>query len=62
MTDEGKWIGVRGISNLLGIKPKTWTAYVSRGQAPKPDWIVEGKPLWRLHTIKEWQGQRPNKR
>ncbi|MEU3220059.1 hypothetical protein [Streptomyces sp. NPDC006971] len=36
------------------IAPSTWTAYVSRGQAPKPARKVGRTPLWDRPDIDEW--------
>jgi len=45
---------VTDIAALLGIKPATWRAYVSRGQAPPPDGHLGRTPWWRRLTIAAW--------
>jgi predicted DNA-binding transcriptional regulator AlpA len=42
----------------LGISYSTWTAYVSRGQAPEPDRWFGRTPTWRPDTIRAWAAAR----
>jgi predicted DNA-binding transcriptional regulator AlpA len=43
------------VAELLGVSPKTISAYKARGQMPKPDREYGRTPLWRLATIQEWR-------
>ena len=43
------------IAELLGVSPKTISAYKARGQMPKPDNQYGRTPLWKYSTIKEWR-------
>lgn len=44
------------VCTLLGIKPATWRAYVSRGQAPKADGQFDARtPYWERKTIEAWK-------
>lgn len=40
-----------------GISPSTWRAYVTRDQAPGPDWF--GPSRWRAATVDSWRLTRP---
>lgn len=42
------------IAELLGVKRRTFLAYVYRGHAPAADKTVLGRPLWRHATITTW--------
>ncbi len=47
---------VRDVAELLGIEPVTFRAYVSRGQAPKPDGHIDARtPYWSRSTIEIWR-------
>lgn len=43
------------------VKRGTWTSYVARGQAPRPDErdLRTGSPRWRESTVDEWLAARP---
>ena len=43
------------VAELLGVSPKTISAYKARGQMPKPDREYGRTPLWKLSTIQEWR-------
>jgi hypothetical protein len=46
-----------------GVKVKTWTSYVARGQAPSA-WgydSISGRQVWRANVVREWHGNRPGK-
>lgn len=43
----------------LGIRPKTWSAYVSRGYAPPPDARIGDTLGWLPETLDRWQSTRP---
>jgi predicted DNA-binding transcriptional regulator AlpA len=45
------------IAELLGISPKTISAYKARGQMPKPDKEYGRTPLWSYDTIEKWRGE-----
>lgn len=44
------------VAELLGVSPKTISAYKARGQMPKPDREYGRTPLWKYSTIQEWRG------
>lgn len=44
---------------LVGVRPNTWSAYVSRGQAPAPVEHVGRTPLWSRSSVERWQKERP---
>jgi len=43
------------VAELLGVSPKTISAYKARGQMPKPDREYGRTPLWKHSTIQEWR-------
>jgi len=43
------------IAELLGVSPKTISAYKARGQMPAPDREYGRTPLWKYSTIQEWR-------
>jgi hypothetical protein len=45
------------IAELLGISPKTISAYKARGQMPLPDKEYGRTPLWSYDTIEKWRGE-----
>ena len=46
---------------LAGVRPDTWSAYVSRGQAPAPVEYVGRTPLWAAGEVKAWTASRPGR-
>ena len=44
---------------IAGIRPDTWSAYVSRGLAPHPTEHVGRTPLWDRAEVIAWQASRP---
>lgn len=44
-----------------GVEPSSWSAYVTRGQAPEPD-TPGTRPIWRLATIDAYRLQREDTR
>jgi hypothetical protein len=66
-SDRSEWLDVEACAARRGIKPGTWRAYVSRGQAPAPDDPDDAdgrppghrRPLWRPETLDNfaWPGQ-----
>lgn len=55
------WWLVDDCAQYLGIAAGTWTAYVSREQAPQPDRMFGRSPAWRPATIQAWHDSRPRK-
>ena len=43
------------VAELLGVSPKTISAYKARGQMPTPDREYGRTPLWKHSTIQEWR-------
>jgi predicted DNA-binding transcriptional regulator AlpA len=43
------------VAELLGVSPKTISAYKARGQMPAPDREYGRTPLWKYSTIQEWR-------
>ena len=43
------------VAELLGVSPKTISAYKARGQMPAPDREYGRTPLWKHSTIQEWR-------
>lgn len=59
MTEQQR-LRVADIATRAGITPTTWTAYVARGTAPKPDGHYDGRtPWWWASTIDTWLANRP---
>lgn len=48
-------------ARMLDINPRTFRAYVIRGQAPQPDIIdpASGHPRWKRGTIIDYRKTRP---
>ena len=47
-------------AELAGVKLSTWSSYVSRGQAPKPDDYYDRRtPWWYRSTVEDWKASRP---
>lgn len=42
------------VAALLGVKRRTFLAYVYRNQAPAPDKTVLSRPIWKSATITTW--------
>jgi predicted DNA-binding transcriptional regulator AlpA len=43
------------VAELLGVSPKTISAYKARGQMPAPDREYGRTPLWKHSTIQQWR-------
>lgn len=43
------------VADLLGVSPKTISAYKAREQMPKPDKQYGRTPLWKYSTIEKWR-------
>lgn len=43
------------VAELLGVSPKTISAYKAREQMPKPDKQYGRTPLWKYSTIEKWR-------
>lgn len=52
MTEQ--W-SVAEVAHYLGVKPRTVTSYLARGQMPRPDGYVGRSPWWKPSTIKAWR-------
>ena len=48
-------------ATLAGIKPATWRAYVTRGQAPQPAQHISRTPLWDRDQVQAWASSRKRK-
>lgn len=48
-------------AEIWGVKPGTYSAYVSRGQAPEPIVHVGSTPLWDLDEVKTAHAKRPGR-
>jgi hypothetical protein len=60
MMTEADKLRAADAAGLAGIRTATWTAYVSRGQAPKPDGHYDQRtPWWYRSTIEQWRTARP---
>lgn len=46
---------------IADISPDTFSAYVSRGQAPAPARYVGRTPLWSESEVRQWTESRPGK-
>jgi len=48
-------------AHAAGIRQGTWSAYVARGHAPKPDGRLRdtGAPYWLRSTYERWRANRP---
>lgn len=46
-------------AELAGIKPRTWSSYVARGQAPGPVARVGSTPVWDRGEVERWLANRP---
>lgn len=49
-------------AEAVGVTPDTFSAYVTRGQAPAPVDRVGSTPLWDEEEINEWRQMRPGRR
>lgn len=61
-SDDGlptDWWTASDCASYLGIARSTWTAYVSRGQAPSHDRMFGRSPCWRPETVRQWATTRP---
>lgn len=51
---------------LFGVKQQTvhrWnTAKAGAGRLPKPDLVLDEKPLWFEETIRDWGASRPRRK
>ncbi|MER6232546.1 hypothetical protein ABT169_25925 [Streptomyces sp. NPDC001616] len=50
-----------GAAAITGVEQKTWSAYVTRGQAPAPDDYVGREPVWHLSTVLRHINTRPGR-
>jgi hypothetical protein len=49
------------VAEMIGVKPRTVTSYLSKGSMPSADGYVDNKPIWRKATIREWLFTRPGR-
>ena len=54
MIDREQW-SVADVANYLGVKPRTVTAYLARGQMPPPGGRIGRSPWWWSTTIRAWR-------
>lgn len=57
LNTESMYLTSKQIAELLGVSPKTISAYKARGQMPQPDKQYGRTPLWKYSTIKEWRDE-----
>jgi len=60
LKNSNVYLTSKQVAELLGISPKTISAYKARNQMPDPDKEYGRTPLWRLSTIEKWRGELPN--
>lgn len=53
MTATEEWTRFQ-CADHWGIKPDTWSGYVTRGQAPAPARHVGRTPVWDAETVRTW--------
>lgn len=46
---------------IAGVRPDTWSAYVTRGQAPAPEERIARTPLWSREVVEGWKAARPGR-
>lgn len=51
------WLN-RDCAQYLDLSYSSWSAYVSRGEAPPPDRMFGRSPAWRPETVKAWAASR----
>lgn len=53
----------RQVAEYLGVKPRTFLAWVYRGKAPAPDGHEElsRMPWWWPATVRAWNASRPGR-
>lgn len=50
------------VAERAGVAPKTFSGYVARDQAPKPDGHYDARtPWWYASTIDAWMSSRPRR-
>jgi hypothetical protein len=58
-------VGNRAAAEHVGVKPDTWSAYVSRGEAPRPtarhidEKTGHALPVWSVADVDAWKAERP---
>lgn len=58
-TDTGDELwSARRCADHSGVKPATWTSYLSRGQCPAPVGALDGHAVWRADEVREWAAAR----
>lgn len=61
LMDTERWLTRAAAAALAGIQRSTWSAYVSRGQAPQPRQHVGSTPLWDKDEVMTWARTRPGR-
>ena len=61
--DAAALLGAEDAAARAGVKRGTWTSYVARGRAPRPDDRDRrtGSPLWLESTVDAWKRDRPGR-
>lgn len=54
---QNVYLTSKQVAELLGVSPKTISAYKARNQMPKPDKEYGRTPLWLYDTIEKWRGE-----
>lgn len=59
----GARLTVAQVAALVGVRPATWRAYVSRDQAPRPvEYLDARTPLWDRAVVEAWAAARRRSR
>lgn len=59
--DGVEWWTADAVSEETGERRQTFSAYVARGQAPKPGMTIGRTPLWEAKAIRAWVKTRPGR-
>lgn len=57
--DNPEQVLLNEAAEIAGVKPKTWSGYVARKQAPGPVRRVGRTPLWDEQEVRAWAAARP---
>lgn len=53
---------VEQVAERAEVAPKTFTSYLTKGNAPKADGAINARtPVWYPETIEKWLAGRPRK-
>lgn len=53
------YVATKEAATIAGIAVDTFTSYVSRGQAPAPDFKIGTIKFYKLATLRKWMRTRP---